>query len=328
MYNRLLGSCALALCAAGAFATTGALAADAPYPNRPITFVLSGPPGGAGDTVTRQLAEDMSTRLGQPIMVENKPGAAGIIGTNAVAKAPPDGYTILLTVTQSVLNNRFLFSRLPYDPVRDLTFITEVAGGNMLMTVTSSLPVTNVKELLAYGSKHGLSFANWGMGSYAHLVASYLGKSRNLNVTPVAYKGEGPMLQDIAGGSVNVGISSLNTTLPFLQSGRVRAIGVTGKDRLPALPNVPTLAEQGLAEPEYDMSGIIVMMAPAGTPAPILERIEKEARAAIDSAKFRARMQVLGFYSLGGGAQQARKHYDEMYPVQQRLVKISGAKLD
>ncbi|MFJ4291879.1 Bug family tripartite tricarboxylate transporter substrate binding protein [Cupriavidus sp. NPDC089707] len=327
MYNKLLGGCALTLCAAGVFATT-AIAADAPYPSRPITFVLSGPPGGAGDTVARQLAEDLGARLGQPIVVDNKPGAAGIIGTNAVAKAAPDGYTILITVTQSVLNNRFLFSRLPYDPLRDLTFITEVAGGNMLMTVSSSLPVTNVKELLAYGSKHGLSFANWGAGSYAHLVASYLGKSRNLDVTPIAYKGEAPILQDIAGGNVNVGISSLNTTLPFLQSGRVRAIGATGKDRLATLPNVPTLAEQGLAEPEYDMSGIIVMMAPAGTPAPILERLEKDARAAIDSAKFRDRMQLLGFYPLGGGARQARKHYEEMYPVQQRLVKISGAKLD
>ncbi|CAN7774063.1 tripartite tricarboxylate transporter substrate binding protein [Cupriavidus necator] len=328
MHPKLLGACAFALCMTSAPGASDAVAADAPYPNRPITFVLSAAPGGASDSVTRMLAKDVGTRLGQPIVVENKPGAGGIIATNAVAKALPDGYTILLTFPQAVLNNRFLYSKLPYDPLRDLTFITEVSGGVMVMTVASGLPVTNIRSLLAYGDKHGLTFANWGPGSYAHLVGAYLGKSKKIDVTPVSYKGEAPMLQDLAGGNVNVAVSSLNTALPFLQSGRVRAIGVTGTQRLSALPDVPTLAEQGLSEREYEMTGLVLMMAPAGTPAQILLRLEKETRAAIDNPKFRARLQMLGMYAIGGGAAHARKHYDEMYPVQQRLVEISGAKLD
>lgn len=322
MIKRLLAACAFAIAAGPASA------ADAPYPSRPITIVLPGPPGGGADSVTRMLAEDLSTRLSQPVVVDNKPGASGIIGTSAAAKAPPDGYTLLMTVTQAALNNRFLFSKLPYDTTRDFAFITEVAGINMLLTVNAGLPVTNVKELLAYGGTHGLSFGNWGNGSYAHLISAYLAQTKKINVTPVAYKGEAPMLQDLAGGNIKVAISTLGTTQPFVQSGRVRIIGVAGRQRLPTLPNVPTLAEQGLNDPEYEVTSNFLLMAPIGTPPAIVARLEKEARAIIESPKFRGRMQALGFFALGGGAEQAKQHYDAMYPVQQRLVKISGAQLD
>ena len=321
LWGKLFGACLLA--AAG----TSAMAADT-WPSRPITFVLPYQAGGGGDTAARALAEDMSKALGKPIIVENRPGASGIIGTNAVAKAQPDGYTVLLTLTQSVLNNRFLYSQLPYDPTKDLAFVTEVATGTILLTVSTTAPVHSVKELIDWGRKNKLSAGNWGVGSYGHLTSTYLGKTKKIDIVNVSYKGEAPMLQDLAGGSINFAFSSLNSTRPFLQSGKVRVLAVSGRHRLAALPDVPTLAEAGLAEPEYAVTGTMLMMVPAATPAPIVARLEKEARTVINSTRYRARLQVLGLEPLGEGAKQARVNYDAQFPVQQRLVQLSGAKLD
>ncbi len=324
MIRKLLDLCVLA---AIAVPNASAIGAEV-WPDRPITFVLPYPAGGASDAATRALAEEMGKALGQPIVVENRPGASGIIGTNAVAKAQPDGYTVLVTATQSVLNNRFLFSQLPYDPLKDLAFITEISGAAVLLTASSSTPARTVKELVEWGQKNKLTFGNWGVGSFAHMAASYLGKSRSIEVTNVAYKGEAPMLQDLAGGSINVAFTSLNSTRPFLQNGKVRALAVTGRHRLATLPDVPTLAEAGLPDAEYNLTGTIVMMVPAATPAPIVARLEKEARTVISGTRYRARLQTLGLEPIGEGAVAARANYDRQLPVLQKLVQVSGVKLD
>lgn len=318
--RKWLGACLLA-------AAASAQAADA-WPGRPITFVLPYPAGGGADTATRALAEDMTKALGQPVVVENRPGASGIIGTSFVAKAQPDGYTVLVTLSQSVRNNRFLYAQLPYDPLRDLAFVSEIATGTILLTTSATVPVHNVRELIDWGRKNRLTSGNWGVGSYGHLATSYLGKSKQIDITPVSYKGEAPMLQDLAGGNIQVAFSSLAGTRPFMQTGKVRVLAVTGARRLPSLPDVPTLAEAGLPEPEYNPVGTLLMMVPAATPAPIVERLEKETRAIVGSTRYRARLETLGLQPLGEGAKQARLNYDAQAPVQQKLVQMSGAKLD
>jgi len=316
-----LGACVLAVVA------TSALGADA-WPSRPITFVLPYPAGGAADTATRALAADMSRALGSPIIVENRPGASGIIGTNAVAKAAPDGHTVLVTLTQTVLNNRFLYSQLPYDPTKELAFVTEIGSPTILLTASSATPVRSVKELLDWGRKHKLSAGNWGVGSFGHLAAAYLGKTKQIDILNVSYKGEAPLLQDLAGGIVDVAFTSLSPALPFIRDGKLRGLAVTGSHRLDALPDVPTFAEAGLPDPEYRPAGTLVMMVPAATPAPIVARLEKEADVVIASTRYRARLKTLGVEPIGAGASQARASYTAQLPIQQKLVQLSGAKLD
>jgi len=312
-----------------AVAAAPAHAAEAPYPSRPITFIYPFPAGGAGDTLTRALGEEMSKGLGQPVIVDNRAGAAGIIGTSAAAKAPADGYTVLITLTQTIVNNQFLYSKLPYNTTRDLAFVTELCTANVLLTVNPSVPATNVKELLAWAKEaNHANFGSWGVGSYGHLVSAYLAQTRHVQFTHVAYKGEAPMVQDLVGGNINVAMTSLSTTKPFADAGKLRVLAVTSDQRLPQLPDVPTLKEAGLGDPEFKPTGSIVMMVPNGTPAPVIARLEKEALRAMDTTGIKARLQVMGLASAAAGAKVARANYDALMPVQERLVKISGVRLD
>ncbi|EHP42063.1 extra-cytoplasmic Solute Receptor [Cupriavidus basilensis OR16] len=324
MLKSLTTTLALAIAAGPASVNASGL----PYPSRPITFVLPYPAGGASDSLTRAMAEEMGKKLGQPVIVENRPGAAGAIGTNYAAKAPADGYTVLVTLTQSILNNQLLFSKLPYDTRKDLAFISELFTGNVVLVVNQSLPVKNVKELLEYCAQNKGTYGSWGIGSYAHLAGSFLGQSRNLNLTHVPYKGEAPELQDIIGGQLTFAFGSIGGTRPFVAAGKLRALAVSGEQRMKGLPNVPTFAEAGLNGLEFKPNGSVVMMAPIATPAPILARLEQEARAAVDTPPVRARLQTYGLEPLGTDARRARENYDALYPVQERLIKLTGAKLD
>ncbi|SPA39650.1 Extra-cytoplasmic Solute Receptor [Cupriavidus taiwanensis] len=317
--------CMLAL----ALALTGQSAAAQPaYPARPISFVLPFSAGGAADTVSRMLAEEMGRRLGQPVIVENRPGAAGVIGTNVAAKAAADGYTVLLTLSQAILSNQFLFTRLPYDPRKELAFVTEVCGGSVLLVVNPRIPAKDVGELLDWAANNRASFGSWGIGSYGHLTSAYLNRSRKVDLTHVAYKGEAPMIQDLVGGQIDIAFVSAFAAKPFIDSGKLRVLAVTGDRRLPALPNVPTLAEAGLTDTEFQATGKLIMMVPAGTPSAVVERLESTARAVIGTEAVRNRMRSIGMEPIGNSSKQALANYEAMYPVQQRLVQLTGARLD
>lgn len=307
---------------------TQTAAAQAPYPSRPITFILPFSPGGATDTVSRALADDMGKRLGQPVVVENKTGASGMIGTNAGAKAAPDGYTVLITMTQAILNNQFLYAKLPYDTRKELAFVTEVCTAGMLLVTNPRVPAKDIKELLNWAGSHRANFGSWGVGSYGHLTSSHLARTRKVDLTHVAYKGEAPMVQDLVGGQLDMAFVSVYTGKPFVESGKLNVVAVAGERRLPGFPQVPTLAEAGLTDPEFQVTGRIVMMVPAGTPAPIRERLEAAARASIASDTIVTRMRNMGVEPIGNSAKQAQANYDAMYPVQQRLVQATGARLD
>ncbi|MEJ8855127.1 tripartite tricarboxylate transporter substrate binding protein [Variovorax robiniae] len=300
------------------------------YPTRPITMVVPAPAGGATDAIARALATEMGQQLKQPIVVDNKPGATGMLGTQAVARAAPDGYTLLMTVSAPILNAPYLFQKVPYDVSRDLAFISQVCTAAMVLAVGKDVPATTMKEFTAWAEKNKgkVSYGSFGIGGAGHLVSAYLNETRKLDMNHVAYKGEAPMVQDIISGQIPWGVGSVGTLAPHIASGKVRALAVFGDHRLKELPNVPTMAEAGFPEPEYRPMGWMVMMAPANTPAPVLARLEEVTRAATQSDSVKARFQFFGFEAVGSSAEQFRREYEAARPVAQKLIQISGAKAE
>ncbi|MFC5606094.1 Bug family tripartite tricarboxylate transporter substrate binding protein [Variovorax soli] len=318
-----------------AAAAVATLACGAPsfaqgYPSKPIMFVVPAPPGGGLDALARTMADEMGKRMGATIVVDNKPGATGMLGTQTVARAQPDGYTVLFTISAPILNAPFMYSKVPYDVRRDLAFITQVCTGPLVLGVGRDVPVKNMKEFLAWAqaNKGKLSIGSFGVGTGPHLAGAYLSQSRGLDLTNVAYKGEAPMIQDLVGGQIPVAIGSAGTFMPHLESGRARALAIVGTRRLPELPQVPTLAEAGLTDAELNLPGWVVMMAPAATPAPILSQLEGAARDSVHSTAMKARFQAYGMDGMGTSAEQFRKDYEAALPVVERMVKLSGAKVE
>ena len=300
------------------------------YPTKAITFTVPYPAGGGTDVVARTLAEQMSRRLGQPVVVDNKPGAGGILGTNAVAKAAPDGHTVLVGLTQSVLTNRFLYAKLPYDPRTDFAFVTQIATAPLLLLVPANSPAKNLAELrqLLVVSKGAASCGSWGAGSYPHLACAHMAGSLNTAITHVPYKGEALMLQDLVGGQLTFVLASLVSARAYMDGGRLRALAVTGEQRMPVLPDVPTFKEAGMPDGEYRLNGWLALLVPLATPAAVVNRLQDAARQAVNSPEFKARLEALGMVGVGNSPEEFRQHYAADWPVWERLVKVSGAKLD
>ncbi|SPA28369.1 conserved hypothetical protein, UPF0065 [Cupriavidus taiwanensis] len=305
-------------------------AAAQAYPAKPIRIVVPYVAGGGTDTIARAMGEKLSKRLGQPVVVDNKAGASGIIGTDAVAKAAPDGYTLLMTLTQSVLTNQFLFQKLPYDPRKDLSMISVLADAQLVLVTHPSVPARTVRELGDYArSRPGkLSYASWGVGSLSHLSGAYYSKLVHGQATHVPYKGEAPMLQDLLGGQVQFGFASILTARPYIQSGKLKALAVTGTQRSSALPDMPTFAEAGMHDSAFKTVGWIGLVAPVGVPAPILARLESEVRAILQTPEMQERMVALGLRTVGSTPAEAQALYARDWPVLKTLVADSGAKLD
>lgn len=260
-----------------------ALAQAQPYPSKPITLIVPQPPGGAIDSIARGLGDELSKRLGVNVIVESKPGASGLIGTQAVAHASPDGYTLLVTNHTPVLAAPFVFSKVPYDVRKDLTLITKLAGAQFVLAVNSDVPARNMAEFVRWAkSQHSSSYGSTGVGTYSHLAGAFLAQSRGLDMAHVPYKGETPMVQELIAGRLAWGISTLAPLLPHIQSGRLRALAVFAEQRRKELPDVPTMAQAGFPDPEFKPIGWVGLIGPGGLPKQIVERLEGEARAVID----------------------------------------------
>jgi tripartite-type tricarboxylate transporter receptor subunit TctC len=322
---------ALLLCATASVAALCMQAqAQNAYPNKPIRMVVPFAAGGATDVLARVLGQKMSAGLGQPIIIDNKPGAAGIIGTDAVAKAAPDGYTIVLGLSNSLMTNEFLYEKLPYDTQRDLTLVYQIAMAPLVLVVHPSVPAKTGPELLKYvvANKGKVAYGSYGVGAYPHLAGAHMSLATQSDMSHVAYKGEAPMMQDLIGGQIQMAYASALVAKPHIDSGKIRALGVTGERRMSTLPNVPTLAEQGMKDEAYRVTGWLAIAVPAKTPKPIVERIAQEVRKATQQPDVRERVAAMGFEIKDSSPELFAAAWKQERPVWERLIKQSGAKLE
>jgi len=319
-----------ALGSTGLLGTALAQTGKAAWPTKPIRLVVPFNAGGATDIIARTVGEALSKRIGQPVVVDNKGGAAGILGTDAVAKAPADGHTLLLTLSTSMLINQFLYTKLPYNPQKDLALITQVAAAPVTLVVHPSVPANNMKELLAYvkTQKGKLSYGSWGTGSYAHLAGAYMSKTTDSDMVHVAYKGEAPMIQELIGGQLQLCFSSALNTKPFIDAGRVKAIGVTGTQRMDILPKVPTIFEQGVQDDAYSIFGWVAVGAPAGTPKDVIDQLYAHLREVAKDPKVVERIAAAGFLPMMNSPQEFQQNYQRDMPTWKALVEAAGARLD
>ena len=276
MLRRCVWLSVLALLAAA----PAARAADA-YPSRPIHLIIPFPPGGSNDVVGRVFAQAIGDKLGQTLVVENRSGAGGVLGTEVVSRAAPDGYT-LLVISLAHAVNPWLY-KLPYDPIKAFAPVAIVASAPNVITVHPSLPVHSVKELLALAKeKPGqVQYASAGVGSFMHLGGELFKLSAGVNLLHVPFRGAGPAMIDILGGHTKVAFATTLTAPPYVRDGKLRALGIGAATRSPALPDVPTVAEAGV--PGYEVSNWIGIVAPAGTPQPIIDKLHQEITAIQDS---------------------------------------------
>ncbi len=259
--------------AAAAFAATGSAFGQGAWPNKPIKIIVGFPAGGLTDAYARAYGETISQKYGQPVVVENKPGAGSIIACETVAKSPPDGYTFLFTISTAFQQNQVLYKSLPYDPNKDFTFIAGFDAGQLPLAVHKSVGAQNMKEFVELAKKDRMTMGTYSPGSYPHMVAQQLNKLYGTKLEAVHYRGEAPMWQDVASGAIHAGIGSFAAQAPHIQAGNIRPIGVPTKVRSPKLPDTPTFFEQGYAESIFVTEGWIGMLGPAGLPREIVDKV-------------------------------------------------------
>lgn len=323
MTRRLAALVALGLLAS----TTCALAQGNAWPSKPIVLVVTYPPGGGADTMARLLAPKMGEALGQNIVIENRAGAGGQIGAAAVAKAAPDGYTLMLDASSFAVNPS-LYPKLPYDSAKAFRPIGIIALFPNVVLVNPQFPARNISELtaLARSRKNFVSFASSGNGSAQHLAGALFESAAKVDMVHVPYKGGGPALNDVIGGQVPLFFGNLASTLQHVQSGRLRALAVTSSKRAAMLPDVPTLAEAGLPGAEiYEWNAIF---APAGTPEPIVEKVSAALQKALEAPEVKARIAQLGGEFQKGGPKAAQDFIQAQMTLWSKLVKVKGISVE
>jgi len=302
--------------------------AQAGYPNHPIRLVVPFPAGGTTDILARAVAQRMSETLGQQVVVDNRPGAGGNIGSELVAKSAPDGYTLLMGTVGTHAINPSLYSKMPYDHVKDFTPVILVAGVPNVLVVNPDLPVKTVAELIAYGKANPgkLNFASSGSGTSIHLSGELFKTLTGVQMTHVPYKGSSPALTDLMGGQVQLMFDNLPSSLGFIKAGKLRALAVTSAARSTALPDVPTVAESGL--PGFEASSWFGVLAPAGTPRDIVTRINAEVAKWLASPEAREKLASQGAIAAGGSPEDFVRHIGAETTKWAKVVKESGAKVE
>ena len=315
--------------ALGALIVMGAasLAAAQDYPTKPIRLVVPQPAGGPTDIVARLVAQKLGERLGQQVVVDNRPGAGSNIGTELVAKAPKDGYTLVVATVQHIVNP-FLFPSLPFDPVKDFTPVTLLTKAYIVLDVNPEVPVSNVKELIAYAKSKpgGISWASAGNGSTSHLALELFKVETGVPATHVPYKGTPPALNDLIGGRVQAMFDGVVTSLPQIKAGKVKPLAVASSTRSPLLPDVPTMTEAGVAG--FESVGLAAVLAPAGTPPAIVDKLHREIAAVLKMPDVKSQLESMGLEVVANSPAEFAAYIDGESRKWGKLIKDAKITVD
>lgn len=306
-----------------------ALAAQAqPWPSKPVKMVVPFTAGGSTDTVARIISEKLTTRLGQPVVVENKAGAGGAVGSDFVAKQPADGYTYLVGTSSTMAIAPWVYTKLPYNPTRDFAPVTLLGTADIIVVVHSSVPIRNTAELLAYAKANPgkLTFASGGNGSISHLLGEYFKSMAKVDMLHVPYKGDAQMVTDMLGGQVNLAFGTAVAWLPHIKAGKVAAVAVTNPKRSTTLTDLPTLNESGV--PGYEAVQWFGIAAPTGTPNEIVQRMYNEIKAILAMPEVHKRFVELGFDVVGNTPAEFTQFLRDENVKWKKIAEIAGTKLD
>ena len=296
------------------------------YPTRPVRFIVPFAPGGSTDTLARTLSTKLGDALGQQVVVDNRAGGNGNIGTDLVAHAAPDGYTILLGYIANLAIGPSLYAQLPFDPVKDFAPITQLAVAPNILVVHPAVPVRNFPEFIAYAKAHPtkINFASAAVASPGHLAGELLNLAAGIHLQHVPYKGSGQAVIDLVGGQVQCMVSGMSSVMPHIKAGRLRPLAVTGSRRSPAMPELPTIAESGF--PKFEATAWYGVLAPAGTPPAIVTRLHDETLRALQLPDVKERLGYVGFEIVGSTPAAFGAYIKSEIRKWAPVVKASGAK--
>ncbi|MEG2631810.1 MAG: tripartite tricarboxylate transporter substrate binding protein [Comamonas sp.] len=317
----------LVLAAASGLALGAAPAMAQDFPSKPIRLVVPFTPGGVTDTGARVVAERLGARLGQQVVIDNRPGASGNIGTQAVAGAAPDGHTLVLGFDGTLVINPHVFAKVPFDTVKDFAPVSKIGDTALVIVTHPSVPARTLAELIAYSKslQGGLSYGSSGTGGTPHIAAEMLKVRTGADFLHVPYKGGGQALADVVGGQLPMLYTAVAGALPFIEKGQVRAIAISSAQRLPSLPDVPTVAE---TVPGFEAISWIGLLAPAKTPRPIVERIQRELHAVVNEPAVKERLAKLGITAVGNTPAEFAQQIQADLKKYAEVVKAAGIKID
>ena len=311
-----------------ALCQAGLAQAQAPFPNKPIRLIVTSPAGGSNDILNRTLGAKLAENLGQPVLIDNRPGASGFVAAEMVAKSPADGYTLLAATEATLVTNPLFFPKVPYDPERDFAPVTIAVEVSYVLLVHPSVPAKTVRELIALArSKPGqLNYASSGNGSSFHLSMELFKRMAGVDIVHVPFKGSALSVNSMLAGEVQIMFNGTPNGVPLAKSGRLRALAVAGAKRSPLAPELPTIAESGL--PGYEMGGWFGTVAPTGTPAPVIAKLNSEYVRALRAPEVRERLEGFGFEVVGSTPGEFASRMRSESQRVARVIRESGAKPD
>ena len=313
-------------CAVACVAASGlAMAQD--YPNKPVKLVVPYPPGGPTDIVARVVAQKLQEQIGQPFVIDNKPGAGANTGAEAVARSTPDGYTLLVATTAHAINPS-LFSKLSYQLLKDLAPVSQLTSGPLVIVANPALPAQNIQELiaLAKGKSGGLNFGSSGNGQSTHLSAELFSAMAGIKMSHVPYKGSAPALTDVMAGQTDLMFDTMLSAMPHVKAGKLKALAITSSQRSPVAPHLPTVAESGL--PGYEAIAWNGLLAPAGTPKEVVARLNAELKKVLENPDVRQRFEAQGFAASWNSPATFGSFLQAEVDKWAKVVQVSGAKID
>jgi tripartite-type tricarboxylate transporter receptor subunit TctC len=292
------------------------------FPSRPIRMIIPYPAGGPVDAAGRLLAKGMAEVLKQPVVIDNKPGAGSTLGTAEVVRAVPDGYTVLFTLPDSFTYVPQLFKKLPYDPVKDLAPVSQVALTPAVLVMRTDTGVTSLRQM--HAGEKSMAFGTWGPGTYPQLIGAALARQTGADLTIVPYRGGAPALQDFMGGQIQMTMAGIAQAQDMQQKGTATIVAIAGTKRSPIIPNVPTFAEQGMTDPAFSIPIWVGMAAPARTPAPVVSKLRDAAVVALRAPDMQKFLTSFGWSAVGGTPAEFRAAIDAEAPVVARAMRAAG----